>query len=159
MYRIPVILIILIISFNFAYATTATVIRVNDGDTFDVDMKGKKVNISLYGIDAPESGQHGCVASTRFLLRLALGHPVNIEVMGTDIFGRTLAIVRREGNASSINATIVANGYAWVNPGKCRVDVCKDWKGIESQARKLKLGIWSGFDLVPPWKFKEHQGR
>jgi hypothetical protein len=31
------------------------------------------------------------------------------------------------------------------------------WKKIESQARKLKLGIWSGFDLVPPWEFQERE--
>lgn len=151
-------LLFLVTSFNVANAATAEVIAVHDGDTLDVDIQGEKVRIRLYGIDAPESGQNGNVSSTRFLRRLVSGHPLEIREIETDLFGRTLAIVALEGRGSSVNAAIVANGYAWVNPGKCSVADCKNWKKIESQARRLRLGIWSGYDLVPPWEFQEMQG-
>jgi len=52
---------------------------------------------------------------------------------------------------------MVANGYAWVNPERCRTDECPNWKEIESQARSLKLGIWSDYDVVPPWEFRKRQ--
>lgn len=150
---ITAVLIILLTSLNFAYATTAKVIKIYDGDTLKVDVQGEALNIRLYGVSAPEGGQDGNVAATRFLRRLILGHPLEIQVMETDLFGRPLAIVIREGKESSVNAAVVANGYAWVNPGECKSDPCNYWKKLELSARKLKLGIWSGYDLVPPWEF------
>lgn len=142
---------------DVAHAAAAEVLVVHDGDTLDVTIQGEQVRIRLYGIDAPERGQHGNVSSTRFLKRLVFGHPLEISVIGADVFGRTLAMVVLEDSGSSVNAAIVANGYAWVNSVKCTVPVCRDWEKIEAQARKLKLGIWSGFDLVPPWEFQERQ--
>lgn len=155
--RIAAVLFILMACYNFACAATAKVAAVHDGDTLDVHVQGEKVRIRLYGIDAPENGQHGNVSSTRFLRRLILGHSLEIRAVEEDVFGRTLAIVVREGKESSVNAAIVANGYAWVNPGKCNVDDCAGWIELESRARMLKLGIWSGYDLVPPWEFRKLQ--
>jgi len=153
--RFVVVIIILVASLNFAYATPAKVIRVYDGDTFSINLQGEKVSIRLYGIDAPESGQDGNVSATRFLKRLVLEQPLEIKVIASDSIGRSLAIVIREGKESSVNAAMVGNGYSWVNPGKCKVDECTYWEKLESHARKLKLGIWSGYDLVPPWEFMQ----
>ena len=157
MRRIAAVLIILTIIPTIAYATPATVIRVYDGDTLNLDVQGETVRIRLYGIDAPESGQDGNVAATRFLRRLVLEHPVEVKVMETDRLNLAFAIVIREGKESSVNAAMVANGYAWVNTDGCRTKECNRWKKIESQARMLKLGIWSAYDVVPPWEFKKLQ--
>ncbi len=157
MRSIASVLIILFCIPNFAYATTATVIRVYNGDTLNVDVLGKTVRIRLYGIDAPESGQDGNVAATRFLRRLVLEHPVEVNVLETDRLNQAFAVVIRKGKESSVNAAMVANGYAWVNPEQCRTDECPRWIKIESQARMLKLGIWSDYDVVPPWEFKNQQ--
>ena len=151
------VLVLLTTSLNVAYAAPATVNTVHDGDTLSVDVKDGVVNLRLYGIDAPESGQNGNVTAKRFLLRLVSGHPLEIEEMGTDRFGRTLAIVIRKGKESSVNAAMVGNGYAWVNPDQCKARECVRWKGLEAQARRLGLGIWSGHDLVPPWEFARRQ--
>ena len=149
--RFAVVAIILAVGLNVAYATQTKVIKVYDGDTFSIDQEGEKVSVRLYGIDAPESGQDGNLSATRFLKRLVFAQPLEVNVVETDLFGRSLAIVMREGKKSSVNAAMVGNGYAWVNPDACKVDACTYWKTLEFDARKLKLGIWSGFDLVPPW--------
>lgn len=153
--KIIMTLIILITSLNVAYAKAAKVITVYDGDTFVVDMHGDEIKIKLYGIDAPEAGQNGNGLSTRFLRSLILNSQLEINVIETDIFGRTLAVVIREGKESSVNAAMVSNGYAWVYSKKCKIDECNKWKALESKARILKLGIWSGFDFVPPWEFRK----
>lgn len=145
--------IILAVSVNNAAAITANVLNVYDGDTIKVMMGGKKVTIRLYGIDAPERGQHGNAHATRFLTRLILGNPMEIKIMGKDWAGRTQAIVTNLGYEMSVNAAMVANGYAWVHPQTCTTEECVDWKEFESMARRYKLGIWSGYDLIPPWEF------
>jgi micrococcal nuclease len=155
--RVVVMVVLLMAGFTSAHADQATVVDVFSGDTLKVDRRGDTLTVRLYGIDAPESGQSGDVSSTRFLKRLVLGSPVEMTEMGSDIFGRTLAIIFREGQQTSINAAIVANGYAWVNPDKCSGEVCDRLKTLESQARKLKLGIWSNYDLIPPWEFRDRQ--
>lgn len=157
MRRIVVLLLILTITPAIAGATPATVVRVYDGDTLNLDVQGETVRIRLYGIDAPESGQDGNVAATRFLRRLVLEHPVEVKILETDRLEQAFAVVIREGKESSVNAAMVANGYAWVNPDQCKTDDCPHWKKIESQARMLKLGIWSDYDVVPPWEFKKQQ--
>lgn len=144
---------------DVAHAVSATVIKVYDGDTFEVLMQGEKVSLRLYGIDAPESGQHGNVTATRFLRHLVDKHPLQVKVIETDMFDQILAIVIRDGKESSVNAAMVGNGYAWVNPEKCKAEACDRWKQFESQARRLRLGIWSGYDLLPPWEFKMQDGK
>lgn len=153
------ILFTLWMTISSAYGFTAKVTDIDGGDALVVIVEGEKIKIRLYGIDAPVSGQHGSNAATRFLRSLVAEHPVYVEVLETDGFGRSVAIVKRLEKESSINAAMVANGYAWVHPKSCRADRCIKWKSLERQAKKFRLGIWSGYDLVPPWEFKNQQRR
>lgn len=141
------------------YGFTAKVNGIDDGDALTVAAQEGKITVRLYGIDAPESGQQGSNAANRFLKSLVAEHPVFVDVLETDAFGRSVAIVKRLEKESSINAAMVANGYAWVDPKSCRVDVCDRWKDLQRQAKKFRLGIWSGYDLTPPWEFKQQQRR
>lgn len=142
-----------------AYGYTAKVIDIDGGDALVVIAQGEKIKIRLYGIDAPESGQQGSNAATRFLKSMVAENPVYVELVETDGFGRSVAIVKRLEKESSINAAMVANGYAWVHPKSCEAAECIKWKNLELQAQKFRLGIWSGYDLVPPWEFKQQQRR
>ena len=137
-----------------ATANGARALEVYDGDTFKVTMDGEKKTIRLYGIDAPESEQEGHLSAARFLRRLVFGNVLEIKILEKDWTGRFHAIVTRVGNEMSVNAAMVANGYSWVHAQKCNTEVCGEWKALESKARKYKLGVWSGYDLVPPWEFK-----
>lgn len=157
--QLALIIMALWMTVNGAHGFMGEVTDVDGGDILVADVKGEKLSIRLYGIDAPESGQHGSNAAKRYLRTLAVAHPVEVEVIETDVFGRAVAIVRRMGKESSINAAVVANGYAWVNPKLCRADVCDKWTGLQRQAKKYGLGLWSGFDLIPPWEFNSQQRR
>ena len=155
--KVAAVCIVLITISDLACAASAKVIRVFNGDTMTAEAQGEEIGIRLFGIDAPESGQDGDVAATRFLRRLVLEHPVDIKVIETDRLNQIFAIVIRQGKESSVNAAMIANGYAWVNPDQCKTDECPKWKAIESQARTLRLGIWSEYNLVPPWEFRKQQ--
>ncbi len=147
-------IVMLTAAVRLASAEPGEAIRIYDGDTLSIMMGGQKLNVRLYGIDAPQNGQPGYVSATRFLKRLISGHPLEVTVLKTDRAGQSHAIVVRNGKESSVNAAMVANGYAWVNPRTCQADPCRYWKHLQSQARSLKLGIWTGYDLIPPWEFK-----
>jgi len=142
-----------------AYGFPATVVAVDNGDTLVVVSNGERRTVRLYGIDAPVSGQQGANAAKRYLRSIVLSSPVDVEVVSTDVFGRVVAIVRRAHIMSSVNAAIVANGYAWVNPKTCQEGGCGKWRSLERQARNYRMGIWSGYDLIPPWEFKQQQRR
>jgi endonuclease YncB( thermonuclease family) len=152
--RFAVSLLILLASFTSANAKTAKVLKVYDGDTFKVLLEDKTVMIRLYGIDSPESRQDGNISATRFLTRTVFGNLVEIKVLHSDWTGQLHAIVTKQGSGLDVNAAMVANGYSWVHPQKCSAEECEKWKELESNARKYKLGIWSGFNLVPPWEYK-----
>ena len=159
MARILTVIFFMIVSHYAAMAGTAKVLAVYAGDSLKVEMQGEALSLKLYGIDAPESGQAGNVAATRFLKHLAAGLPVEVELVGEDGFGRPLAVLTRKDRKLSINASIVANGYAWVKPSECHIEDCIEMKALESQARTLKLGSLSNFDAVPPWEFRERHNR
>jgi endonuclease YncB( thermonuclease family) len=153
------VILILWMAAGSALGFNGEIIQVDDGDTMVALVDGERQSIRLYGIDAPEPGQHGSNAALRYLRSIALAHPVEVEIVETDVFGRAVAVVRRVEKESSINAAIVAHGYAWVNPKSCRLDVCSAWNDLQRQAEKYQLGIWSGFDLVPPWEYRQQQTR
>lgn len=72
---------------------TATVTRVIDGDTFDSSPTGR---VRLADIDAPEYYEPGYEAAADFLSSLIDGRLAYLDVddvYGTDIYGRTVAVV------------------------------------------------------------------
>jgi endonuclease YncB( thermonuclease family) len=154
-----VIIFTLWVAIGPARGFAAEITSISSGDTLVAVDKGSTITIRLYGIDAPEAGQQGSNAATRFLRSLVVDHPVVVETVETDGFERSIAIVRRLQKESSINAAMVAHGYAWVNPKSCTADECNQWKRLERQAQNFRLGIWSGYDLVPPWEFRTQQRR
>ncbi|RZK90662.1 MAG: hypothetical protein EOO62_34735, partial [Hymenobacter sp.] len=68
--------------------------RVIDGDTYEVLAGGQVLRVRLLGMDAPETSQpfgHQATDSVRALLGTRL---VLLQRQGTDLYGRTLGVVR-----------------------------------------------------------------
>lgn len=148
-----VILVACFFSWLPAYALEGYVAGVLDGDSFRVN-KGKGVyEIRLYGIDSPEYGQfcwHGARGAAR---RLVLGKTVNIKPMGTDRYGRIVALVWCQGQL--VNSEMVRNGLAWVYLRYCRKQpFCNDMKILEDAARKQGVGLWREKSPMAPWLWR-----
>ncbi len=60
-------------------------------------------------------------------------------------------------NSLSVNREIVKAGYAWVYVAYCKKPFCSEWKDLEKTARRLKIGIWSQPNPVPPWQFRKNK--
>jgi micrococcal nuclease len=152
-------ILLLLAGKDVARANPVQIVDVFSGDTLSVSMGGDTLSIRLYGIDAPESGQHGNVAATRFLKRLLRNQAVRVEWLHADGLAPPLAILVRDGKESSVNAAMVANGYAWVHPRQLHHRHLQPVETVGNESQGLfGLGIWSGFDLLPPWEFNRRQG-
>lgn len=111
----------------------ATIARVIDGDTFETN--DKRI-IRLANINAPEKGtQHAAQATA--LLRLFESQEVELEMLSTDRYGRTLA---RLYAPDYINREFVATGFA--TKFLVTEEEQADFARAEHQAIAEQRGIW-----------------
>lgn len=122
---------------NCTECRAIAVTRVIDGDTLVSGL----TRIRLYGIDAPEVGEHCADGATERLKDLA-GNQVRIEPgpRPTDVHGRTLGYLYTVDGAS-IDEVLVAEGraVAWTRDGQHREFLI----GLEGSARSGGIGcLW-----------------
>ena len=135
------------------------VISVADGDTLTVlTQQGERQRIRLYGIDAPESGQAGGEAATAFARSQALFAEVELKVIDTDRYGRTVAIITLP-DGSILNEELVKHGHAWVYNNYCRQPICAKWRVLEKEARVNRKGLWADKNPTPPWTWRRNNRR
>ena len=141
-----------------AVALEAKVLRVRDGDSLSVYAEGRRRELRLYGIDAPELGQRAGKASRRALSRLVKpGDVVDVRSMDTDVYGRIVGVVTRKN--LNVNLEMVRRGRAWVYEHFCRASFCRDWKKAQQTAREGRIGLWRDENPTPPWQFRRGNGK
>ena len=106
--------------------------RVIDGDTLELE-DGRRIR--LLNINAPEKDSPAHVLSLNFLK--SLNSSINLEVTGTDKYGRALG---RVYSAEYVNLQLIEQGLA----SKFLVDSSelKDFASAEKKAIKEGKGIW-----------------
>lgn len=132
----------------------ATVLRIADGDTIVVAVKGRETRVRLLGVDAPELGRDGqpgepySRAATEFVkARIAQATRIEIEVAGdrVDSYGRSLAFtwLWLPGRPEAVNLSeeLLREGLArairsYEYPGKA------GFLALESEARQKNRRMW-----------------
>lgn len=132
-----------------ATAYQAKVVGISDGDTIVVLYQNKEIKLRLHGIDCPEIHQAFGKAAKKFTSEQAFGKVADIESLGVDRYGRTVALVTVAG--TSLNESLLINGLAWVYTKYYKG---KSWYALEAQARTDKIGLWSDPHPTPPWEFR-----
>ncbi|MGC3944930.1 MAG: thermonuclease family protein [Chryseolinea sp.] len=127
------------------------VVKVIDGDTFDILDESNTTRIRLFGIDSPERGQAFNKRAKEFTDSLVSGKQVRIVVRDKDRYGRTVGDAYLP-DGTHVNAEIVRAGYAWqfrqysTDPEIAR---------LEEGARKHHRGLWEDAHAIPPWEFRK----
>lgn len=116
----------------------ARVVRVGDGDTFEVQLPNEKrrLRVRLQGVDAPEQGEVFGRESTAFLRRLLVDKTVRIDGRDMDRYGRLIARVAVDGQDAStalLRAGLACHAY-FRDPALARE---------EAQARAAQAGFWA----------------
>jgi micrococcal nuclease len=119
----------------------ATVVKIIDGDTLDVDIAGNTQRVRIFGIDTPERGEP-CFAEASSLLTSLAEHDVYLrtDVRTVDRYGRLLRYVYQPGGLS-IDAVMIADGaaHAWTSDGALRDELVT----LEQQTRAQHTGcLW-----------------
>lgn len=77
---------------------TGKVVRVLDGDTIEIlDAGTESHRIRLHGIDTPERGQPFSRAASSALVNRIAGKQVDVAVINTDRYRRTVGVIYFEG--------------------------------------------------------------
>ncbi len=135
----------------------ATVSRINDGDSIEVELDSGHARVRFSAIDTPEWDQpYGAQSSAALKAMLPLGSKVELEVVSQDAFHRLVATVwlvdgeRR----TNINEAMLLQGHAWAlrrymkDPKFC---------DMEQMARSKKLGLWAlpvkDWIYPPEWRY------
>jgi len=126
----------------------ATCVRVIDGDTIEVLIKGEVYTVRYIGIDTPEMNDprpdiHAVAEEALLLTRnLVEGKTVELEkdVSETDRYDRLLRYVRV--GDTFVNAELVEYGYAWVKtyPPDARYEDL--FLELQTKAQEYHLGVW-----------------
>ncbi len=122
--------------------SSASLVRVDDGDSFAALVDGQEQRVRLIGVNAPEQGE--CLAdAARDRLRMLLdGRPLVLveDVDPADRFGRLLRYVF-VGDLF-VNETLVAEGLAVARAFEPNTAQQEGLDAAERDAREQQLGIW-----------------
>lgn len=168
--KIGLITLIIAVSTTGAYTTTSSkkkvpvidpqvkyqVVKVMDGDTFQVKVGQQNVTVRMIGIDTPETVDprkvvqcFGKEASNK-TKELLLKHSVTLQTdptqAKTDKYHRVLAYVYRDDDFF-INKYLVENGYAHEYTYNIPYQKQTEFKEVEKIAREEKLGLWGSLCL------------
>lgn len=124
----------------------ATVVRVLDGDTVELDSEAR---VRLLGVDAPElsGAQRECYAAEAadFTASRALGQRVTLTYGDEclDRYGRTLAFVWVGG--VELGEQLVRGGYACAYSPEGGEGLAT----LEAEARTSRVGMWGRCAAIP----------
>jgi len=130
---------------------SGTPVSLTDGDTLTVLVDRTHIKVRLAEIDTPEKGQPWANRAKRALSDKAFGQVVELQVVDTDRYGRTVAKVFLNGR--DINREMVREGHAWVYRKYLRDPTLLE---DERKAREAELGLWAlpEAQQVPPWEWR-----
>jgi micrococcal nuclease len=155
--------LILTILISLSHAETFTVKRVIDGDTLEINYKGKEESVRLIGIDAPESRPNkkarndaqrsgedlktitamGKEATeyVRSLVKQGDTLKMEFDVQKRDKYGRLLGYVYLS-NGKMLNEEIVKAGYANLMTIPPNVKYQERFLKAYKEAREHGRGLW-----------------
>ena len=139
----------------------AKVLRVIDGDTVDVRMRGNRIRIRLDSIDCPEDGQPWGDTAKAGLIKMIGGKSVHLEEHGYDQYGRTIATVfvtdDQKAKWINVNERMVTLGHAWVMRAyysHLTEDRRRQLNRLEMWAKSKRVGLWKAPNPTPPWEWR-----
>ncbi len=130
---------------------SATVIRIVDGDTYQVFQKSRVYTVRLANVDAPETKQRFGEAAKDSVSHLLLGKTVLVDSIGKDRYGRVIAEITI--NRLALDSLMVSNGWAWYYADYSHKS---ELQNLQDMAISKRKGLWQcgTVRFCPPWVYR-----
>jgi endonuclease YncB( thermonuclease family) len=130
--------------------------EVHDGKTITVENTGRRIRVTLKGMDAPEQDQPYGDVALQHLTSLIMNRPVAIELnglgAGSTLIGKVICDER------DIALQMIRDGVAWFDRssenGLSGADR-RIYADSEQAARSEHRGIWRDASPIPPWEWRQ----
>ncbi|REC47310.1 thermonuclease family protein [Chryseobacterium pennipullorum] len=136
----------------FFSQTTGKIIKISDGDTVTILLKGnRQKKLRLAEVDCPENGQAFGKNAKQFTSAQVFGKTVHFIETKTDRYGRSVAKVYYD-NGKYLSKELIRAGMGWwyfsyskdVSLGK-----------LQKAAQSKKIGLWQDVHAVAPWEYRK----
>jgi endonuclease YncB( thermonuclease family) len=131
------------------------VLRVIDGDSLVLDVRGSLFEIGLAGVDAPELNQPWGPGAAEHLRRMIAGAFVVVDAHTTRDSGM-VGSIRFKGR--DLGLDLIEAGLAWSlfrgDPADGPAATPHAYTRAEQAARAAGRGLWSDENPVPPWQWR-----
>ena len=126
--------------------TPATVIRIVDGDTYQLLQNKRVFTVRLANVDAPETKQSFGEAAKDSVSKLILGKSVVVDSLKLDRYNRVIATIEIKGMA--LDSIMISNGWAW---HYAEYSYKPELAAMQEMAISKHLGLWKcGANKVCP---------
>lgn len=129
------------------------VVKIIDGDTYDIVLNRKQTRVRMFGIDAPERGMDYYKVAKEYLGSLCMNQMIRIEVINTDRYGRIVA-KSFLSDGRELGAEMIKAGLAWHFK---RYSDDESLSQFEIIARENRIGLWQANNPTPPWNYRKRK--
>lgn len=132
--------------------TSGKVIKVSDGDTITVLLKGNtQKKLRLAEVDCPESGQAFGKNAKQFTSSQVFGKTVKFKETSTDRYGRSIAKIYYD-NDKYLSKEVIRAGMGWWYFSYSKDDSLGK---LQEKAQQNKIGLWQDVHAVAPWDYRK----
>lgn len=149
--------LMLIFAPSLAFAWSAKVVYVHDGDSIHVvrNDTGERVRIRVFGVDCPEIGQQYGIEARDLTRSIVDGQQIEVVPTGQKpSYGREVAGIIILNKLVVLQEALVSSGLAWVDGRYCKSSVCDQWRIHQKDAKSARRGLWEDDNPVPPWTWR-----
>lgn len=132
--------------------TKGKVIKISDGDTITVLLKGKEQKkLRLAEVDCPEKGQAFGKNARQFTSDKVFGKTITFIETDKDRYGRSIAKVYYD-KGKYLSEELIRAGMGW---WYCAFSKNSSLGELQNKAQYQKVGLWQDVHAVAPWEYRK----
>lgn len=142
-----------LMSTSVALANDFSITSIKDGNTILAkDTNGKKIVLSLTGVDCPERKQRN-FEFTKTVLEEAINSGTAQVTLDSPIKYKR-ARVTVSINGENLNKAMVASGTCWAHRNHLKYP---EYAALEQKAKSKSKGLWANnMQLAKPWDYRNY---